>query len=87
MPLLTPNFISFVASVNTLLYPATRSLSIIMSDGINIIPGVIAMLSTTFVFFYGKSHVGDGLDGIVLGYGVFYQPVEDFLRLQRLRSV
>ena len=51
MSLFTPNFISFVASVNTLLYPATFSLSMIMSDGTSIIPGVIAMLSTTFVFF------------------------------------
>ena len=48
---LTPNFMSFVASVSTLLYSATRSLSMIMFDGIRIIPGEIAMFSTTFVFF------------------------------------
>ena len=57
-----------------------------MSDGISIIPGVIVMLSTTFVFFMA-SLMSEPFHGVVLGYGVSYQPVEDFLRLQRLRSL
>ena len=50
-PSLTPNFISFVASVNVFLYPATFSFKIIMSEGISIKPGEMTRFKTTFVFF------------------------------------
>ena len=42
----------------------------------------MARFKTTFVFFFGQSHVRDGFHGIVLRDGVFYEFVENVLGLQ-----
>ena len=45
------NSISFVASVNVLLYPGTFSFRMSISEGIRIKPGEMAKFKTTFVLF------------------------------------
>ena len=79
---LTPNFMSFVTSVDVLLYPATFFFRMVMSEGISIKPGEMARFKTTFVFF-----IANLMSEIVLGVMVSFTSLKYILSLQTFCSL